>query len=117
MNKRINCYDVVEMVINEATEQFAPRWKKDEESINVLRQYCEVIDSLADEFDGQYFEVGVDDIDMTLSVKLGCSDCTVETRQHSFYKLIEKTVAFGFTHGDGDNVDVEFVFPRVWNHA
>lgn len=114
MNKRINCYDVVEMVINEASNQFAPRWKRDEECLKILRQYCEVIDMLSDEFEGKYFEVGVDDVDMTISIKMGCPDCTIETLQHNFYKLIKKAVSFSFTHGEGDNVDVEFVFPSVW---
>lgn len=116
MNKRICCYDVVNIVTDEATKQFSYRWKENEECKKILKQYCGVIDSLADDFGGKYFEVGVDDMDMTISIKMECPDCRIDSIQHNYYKLIQKTVAFGFSHSEeGDGIILEFVFPSIWN--
>ena len=56
----VNCFDVVSMVVEEATSQFAPLWKLNKESNKILEQYCSVIDSLAEEFGGESFDVTSD---------------------------------------------------------
>ena len=56
----VNCFDVVEMVTEEATSRFAPLFRENREAKNVLHQYCEVLDALAQEFNGESFEVEVD---------------------------------------------------------
>ena len=48
----VNCFDVVSMVVEEATKQFAPLWKLDKECNRIFEQYFSVIDSLAEEFGG-----------------------------------------------------------------
>lgn len=45
----VKCFDVVSMVTEEAIKRFAPLWKLDRECNRILKQYCSVIDSLAEE--------------------------------------------------------------------
>lgn len=111
------CFDVVSMVVDEATSQFAPIWKENEEKKEILEQYCEVIDSLSNEFDGESFEVDVDDIKMTISIKLECQDMTLRSKNHKYYELAQRAVSFGLSVSESGNLVVEFVFPSIWERA
>lgn len=113
----VTCFDVVSMVIDEATSQFAPLWKINEENYKILKQYCGAIDELAREFEGESFEVEVDDIKMTISIKMECQDITIESQQHRYYDLAQRSVSFGFSVTKNGTMIAEFVFPSVWDKA
>lgn len=114
----IRCFDIAEMVLDEATEQFAPIWVVDEEKKGALKQYCEMMDRLSDEFYGQAFEVEVDDIKMTISIKMFCEEITVYDKVHMFYMLGKKAKSISFSYSKEDNtVAVEFVFPSIWKKS
>lgn len=117
MGSFVKCFDVVSMVVEEATSQFAPLWKVNNERYKILKQYCEVIDSLASEFDGESFEADIDDIKMTIGIKMECKDMTIKSQTHKYYSLAQRAVSFGFSAADNGNIVVEFVFPSVWDKA
>lgn len=110
----VKCFDVVSMVVEEASRQFAPSWELDSELYNILKQYCSVIDSLVEEFDGESLDVFVDDIKMTIKVILECPDITIESASHNFYKLAQRSNSVTFGVSEDENLNVEFVFPSVW---
>lgn len=110
----VTCFDVVTMVTDEATKQFSPGFRENQERKEILKQYCEAIDALAKEFGGESFEVDVDDIKMTISIKMECPDMVIQSKNHVFYALSERAISVGFSHGDGDMISVEFVFPSIW---
>lgn len=113
----VSCFDVVTMVTDEATAQFSPLFRENKERKAILRQYCDAIDMLAKEFDGESFEVEVDDIEMTISIKMECPDMVIQGSANPFYALAERAVSIGFSHGEGDTIIVEFVFPSIWERA
>ena len=113
----VNCFDVVSMVVEEATKQFAPLWKLNKENNKILEQYCSVIDSLAEEFGGMSFNVTVDDIAMTIAIEMECEDMTLESTTHKFYSLARRANAIGFSVSEGGNLNVKFVFPSVWSRV
>lgn len=113
----VTCFDIVSMVVEEATSQFAPLWKLNDENYKILEQYCGVLDALAEEFDGESFDVEVDDIKMTISIKLECQDITIESQQHKYYELAQHALSFSFSASENDTMIAEFVFPSVWERA
>lgn len=113
----INCFDVVSMVVEEATSQFAPLWKLDNENFKILKQYCSVIDSLAKDFNGISFDVSVDDIAMTITIILECEEMLIESATHKFFSLASRAKTLGFSTSDDGNLNVKFVFPSVWTKA
>lgn len=113
----VKCFDAVEMVTDEATKRFAPLFQENRESKNILHQYCDALDSIAQEFDGESFEVEVDEINMTIGIKLECPDIVIQTKEHRFCALAARALALKFSHGEGDTVAVEFVFPSIWEKA
>lgn len=114
MSRIVTCFDVVSMVVEEATNQFSPVWELDDEKFKILGQYCGVIDSLAKEFDGESYDVEIDDIKMDIIISLECQDITIENHQHKYYELISRAKSFGFSTTENGNLSVNFVFPSVW---
>lgn len=113
----VKCFDVVEMVIEEANKQFAPLWKLDKEKYRILEQYCQVIDDLSEEFDGVSYDVEVDDISMTIAITLECQDISIQQQSHKYYSLAQRAITFGFSTSKDGNLNVKFVFPSVWKNA
>ena len=109
-----NCFDVVEMVMEEANIRFAPLFRENREAKDILRQYCDVLDELAQEFGGESFEVEVDEINMTIGIKFECPDIVIPSPTHRFYTLAKRALEIRFSHGEGDMAAVEFVFPSIW---
>lgn len=110
----VKCFDVTEMVLDEASKQFAPLFRENEERKMILKSYCEVIDSLAKEFNAESFDVEVDDIKMTVSIKMECPDITITSDKHPLYELAGHAIAVHFSHSENDLMVVEFVFPSIW---
>ena len=52
MGRVIKCFDVVNMVVEEGSNQFKPLWKVDQEKLDILHEYCDAIDGILKEFDG-----------------------------------------------------------------
>lgn len=117
MDNFVECFYAVSMVTDEATAQFSPFWKENRESKKILAQHCRAIDSLSDEFGGKAFDVEVDDIKMTVTVRLECDDMTLKSKTHKYYDLVKRSVSFGFSTSKSGDLVVEFVFPSIWERA
>ena len=117
MGSFVKCFDAVSTVVDEATSRFAPIWKENKESKRILAQSCGAIDSLSDEFGGESFEVDVDDIKMTITVRLECQDMTLGSQKHKYYDLAQRALSFGFSVSESGNLVIEFVFPSIWERA
>lgn len=113
----IKCFDVVSMIVEEATKQFAPLWKLDKESNQILEQYCSIIDSLAEEFGGKSLDVTVDSIAMTITIVMECDEITIYSKSHKLYSLAKNSNSLGFSVSEDGNLNVKFVFPSVWTRA
>ena len=113
----VKCYDVAEMVLDEASKQFAPLFRENAERKQILKSYCEVIDSLAEEFNAESFDVEVDDIKMTISIKMECPDITITSENHPLYELAGHAVSVHFSNNESDLMVVEFVFPSIWEKS
>lgn len=114
MSDFVKCFDVVSMIVEEATNQFSPIFKLDKEKYRILEQYCQAIDDLSDEFQGISYDVEVDDIKMTITITLECVDMYIGEKSHKYYALVQRTAAVGFSVSETGNLNVKFVFPSIW---
>ncbi len=110
----VTCFDVVTMVTDEATKQFAPGFRENLERKEILKQYCEAIVRSQKSLAANPSRSCVDDIKMTISIKMECPDMVIQSKNHVFYALSERAISVGFSHGDGDMISIEFVFPSIW---
>lgn len=110
----VSTYDVVEMVIDEATEQFGGQWFIPKTKKKILKNDCALIDRLVSEFDCESTEATVDDETMKIKVSIVCPDIVLEYgRTHPFFTIIHHTESFGFSTVD-DSLKVDFVFAGLW---
>lgn len=113
----IKCFDAAAMVIEDATERFKPSMSLNTKKLDVFKQYCDIIDDLAEEFEGESFEVEVDEITMEVTVALECGEVIIESSDHMFYELIKRTNRYIFTQSEEGNLVIKFVFPPLWGKA
>lgn len=113
---KVKCFDILDMVIQEATDRFSPVLVLNKNYYDVLKEYCSIIDSLSDEFDGIAYSVEVDEITGAISIELECGDVTIKNQNHIFYSIVRRTTSFGVaSNPESEDLIVKFVFPSVWD--
>lgn len=111
------CYDVVEMVTEEATSQFGSLLKVDEERQQELRECCSMIDILAEKFGGISYEVEVDDETTDITVSLVCGEFEVDADSDDFYGLVSRTKKIEFKSYENEQLQIDFIFGGIWVRA
>lgn len=110
----IKVYDIVEMVIEEAADQFGGHWFIPKKRLVELQTDCTLIDRLVSEFDSESTEADIDAETMKLKISLVCPDMVLEYgRIHPFFTLIQHAESFGFSAVE-DSIRVDFVFAGLW---
>lgn len=110
----VKCFDVVKDVAEEATRQFSPDIVLVPERLDILREYCEAIDTVAAATYAESFEAEVDEERLTVIVSVECAAFQIESVSSPFYELIERAVSFGFYANSDGNTVAYFEFPRLW---
>lgn len=113
----VSCFEVVSMVVDEATERFSPLWRVNGDKIKILNQYCDVLDILSKEFNGVSYEVEVNEITMEIDIALECDEIIIESKDHVFYELIKRSIKYGFSVSEDGALIIKFVFPSVWENV
>lgn len=110
----IKCRDVAKEVVEEAAKLFGKAWVVNQEDFTILCSYCDIIDSLAEEFRASAYDIDVDPDEMTVEISLECPIAIMRSSSHKYFKLVEKCVRCGFSYADDEHVALLFVFPSVW---
>ena len=115
------CFDVVTMVIDEASEQFDEASEQfgfplyeDEDKKEELEEYCDMIDAFARRFGGVSYEAEVDDKTTDIIVSVVCGEFEIYDCADDFYKLVEAAKGVSFRAVDGDTVRVSLRFNGIW---
>lgn len=110
----VRTYDIVGMVVEEASEQFGSGWRISKDKTKNLKKDCTLIDRLASEFDCESIEAEVDDETMKLKVSIVFPDMVLKYgRTHPFFALIQHAELFSFSAVE-DSLKVDFVFAGLW---
>lgn len=110
----VNTYNVVNMVVEEASKQFGNGLVISKDKSKNLKTDCTLIDRLVSEFSCESAEAEVDDETMKLRVSVVCPDMVLEYgRTHPFFTLIQHAESFSFSAIE-DSIKVDFVFAGLW---
>lgn len=112
----VKCYDVVKMVTDEATKRFGTRYYVSDESERNLESKCKMIDNIAKRFDGESYEVNIDEETTDITISLICDEFEVEKSEEEFYELIEqaKQVLIKPCDPNSTQIQLDFVFDGIW---
>lgn len=113
----VKCYDVAEMVVDEATSQFGSLLKVDEGKQQELKECCGMVDVLAEKFGGISYEVEVDDETTDITVSLVCGEVEVDTASDDFYGLMRKAKRVGLKSYEKEQLQIDFIFGGIWVKA
>lgn len=113
----IKCFDVVEMVTDEATDQFGSLVQVNEEAKNNLRHCCNMIDDFAQQFGGISYEVDVDDNTTDITVSVVCEEFETTIISSKFYLLVQSVKRMSFSTPEEDLIKVQFVFDGIWDKS
>lgn len=113
----VKCFDVFNMIFDDANERFAPLWKPSEKNMLILQQYCSVIDQLSKEFIGIYFDISVDEITMEIHIELGCRDISSKRGTQMLLELASQGISFKIYPEKSDLLGLHFMFPSIWERT
>lgn len=112
----VKCFDAVTMVTDEATARFAPTFQEDADKKSSLRDSCDMIESLANQFDGIAYETEVDEDTREISVALTCAEFETDEQSSGFYELLTRSKKVRFQKAtEDDYITLTFVFDGIWS--
>lgn len=109
-------FDVVSAVIDGRHTDLQERFHINEEYLDILREYCDIIDVMISNHDGSEITADILEENNNISITVELSDFTYETKfkPRSYLDLMERAVSMKFTNRGSERLGVEFVFPSVW---
>lgn len=112
---KANCFKETKSLIDETTSRLGYQWSIDSERLRALKEYCDMIESVADLYDGVAYEIEINENTTDITVSLVCE--AFETDQHSskFYEVVKHAKQVEFSAYDTEiSVKISFTFDGVW---
>ena len=113
----VRCYDVVKMVLDEATEQFGSLMRESEEERTMIENCCSIIDELSVKFGGVSYEAGVEDKTLEIIISLVCEEFETDAVSSGFCELFNHTKKIKFSSENDEMIKIEFIFEGLWQKA
>lgn len=113
----VRCYDVVKMVLDEATEQFGSLMRENEEERTMIENCCSIIDELSVKFGGVSYEAGVEDKTLEIIISLVCEEFETDAVSSGFCELFNHTKKIKFSSENDEMIKIEFIFEGIWQKA
>ncbi len=114
MNNRIQSFDVLTMIAEEADERFAPFFIRKKTAILPFESICKEIDDLLLNHSGIYFEIEVDEITMQIRITLSfsvASDALLDEAANIFISAGQ--ITFASVPATGEFL-ITYHFPGIW---
>ena len=128
----ITCWDAVQMVLEEATEEFDPEWREDAEKKDILREYCVAIGYIAGRAGSTFYHVTVDPDTKRITISLDVTDLKIrgslgttqkdrygyELRDLPLSMLIDRAILFRICiDEETGHPMMVFAFPGIWERG
>lgn len=115
---KFKSFDIVDMVLSEANNQFSPLFLPVEERVTILKDYCSAIDRLIEDGDGEEFSCEIDEDTMEVHIEFDVMDITVDdTKRGDFQQLLARSKSTKITNKNGEYITIHFIFPSLWDAA
>lgn len=104
------CFDVVKMVTNEATSQFAPLFYENSVKLSHIEKLCSYIDFLIEKYNGISCDVEINSINLEIKITI-----TFQTNEIVLSKDFAYHNQISFHSINDKYIDLEFLFPGIWS--
>ena len=105
-------------ILGEAIRRFGGEHKVtvNDEKLSELRENCGYFDEIVKKFDGEYYDVKIDEYsksnDITIAVGLNCSEFEA-TKNDGFYHILKSAKLMRTHQYEPDKIHIELVFDGV----
>lgn len=114
---KIKCYDILQMVLEEACKRFAPQLQPDEARLHELEAYCGWIDRLLETNEGEEFSCEIDEVSGAILLSAVLGDLIVKPGEDSFLHLTKATSEIKMEWESEESIRVNFSFPSIWKYV
>ena len=104
------CFDVVKMVTDEATAQFAPLFYENPVKLSHIENLCSYIDFLIEKYNGISCDVEINSINLEIKITI-----TFQTNEIVLSKDLVCYSQISFHSINHKFIDLEFLFPGIWS--
>ena len=111
----IKCFEIVSMVTDEASDQFGSLLTVNIEKKKELKEICDMIDVIADDFNGISYEVDIDDETTDITICLTCNEFETDSSNNAFLSILNHAKKVGFKSDNGNKIQMEFVINGIWS--
>lgn len=114
----VKCYSVLYSIVEESNTLFTDK-KPSFEALNWIRGVCKMIDTVAKAYGGVCYNISVntETLEITISLECGCVTVDGFEKPNLLYEAIAAAKSVIFSHGEGDNIVISFLFDGVWEDA
>ena len=117
MDSFVSCFDIVLMVVDEATSQASASLKVDNSKCEVFKIICDIIDKITDDIDCKSLDVEVDENMTTISISVECVEFSADLKKKMYCNLIRISNSFNISVSKNGYLNMRFVFPGVWTNV
>lgn len=112
----VKTFDIVDAVVQNKADELSGEYVINDESLDILSQYCDVIDNILEECFGDQITADVIDNNLVV-IEIVLSSFVYESRfkPRSYLSIIERAICVDFSRVRPDKVSMKFVFPSVFN--
>ena len=112
-------YEAFSDILGEAIRRFGGEHKVtvNEEKLNKLRENCGYFDEIVEKFNGEYYDVKVDEYseakDITIAV--GLASEFEASKEDGFYHILKSAKRMKTHQYEPDKIHIELVFDGIWD--
>ena len=115
---KFKCFPIVMLAVESANDDFSPAYRLVQERVDILKQYCNAVDLLISQRDGDGFDFDVDRTDKTILMSFRLTDIEVFNKEKDLFpQLASRALRFSLEHADNNRVLVSLVYPSLWEEA
>ena len=111
----LTCFDVVEMVMEDATVQFTPL-TEDVDRLAELKDLCERMDQLTAELQAESFGVEIDEVTTEIAMSISCEEFEMEKTSAILSSILKQVQEFQVRAKNPEQLCLEFRVKGIWGH-
>lgn len=110
-------FDIVNAVVRAKADDLAETHKVNEESLDILREYCGVIDNIVEECFGDQITADIVTDSNLVFIEIVLASFVYETKfkPRAYLSLIEQAIRVDFDRVEPDNISMKFILPTVFD--
>lgn len=117
MISNVKCFDVVNMVVQDASDEFGEKWSINHEALKTIERRCDKIESIMKDFNGDMFEASVDEYTHDITLSFAISHFIPKTQtDYRMMILLLSSDEMKVSGWGRELIRFDIIVPGVWDY-